>query len=126
MYAQGSSNTEYRKVTSDFVSTIQVDGKEILKVDPEGIRLLTAEAMKDISHLLRPTHLEKLAKILEDPEASDNDRFVATELFKNANIAASMILPSCQDTGTGIIMGKKGQYILKNLLFLYIYYLWPF
>lgn len=111
MYAQSESDTVYRKITSDYVSTIEVNGKEILKVDPEGIRLLTAEAMKDIAHLLRPTHLEKLAKILEDPEASDNDRFVATELLKNANIAAGMVLPGCQDTGTGIIMGKKGQYV---------------
>lgn len=111
MYAQGPSNTEYRKITSDYVSTIEVDGKEVLKVEKEGLRLLTAEAMRDISHLLRASHYEKLAKILEDDEASDNDRFVATELFKNANIAAGMVLPSCQDTGTGIIMGKKGQYV---------------
>ena len=111
MYAQSESNTVYRKITSDYVSTIEVDGKEILKVDPEGLRLLTAEAMKDIAHLLRPTHLEKLTKILEDDEASDNDRFVATELLKNANVAAGMVLPGCQDTGTGIIMGKKGQYV---------------
>lgn len=111
MYAQSPSDTQYRKITSDFVKVTQVDGKEVLKVDPEGIRLLTAEAMKDIAHLLRPTHLAKLAKILEDDEASDNDRFVATELLKNANIAAGMVLPGCQDTGTGIIMGKKGQYV---------------
>ena len=111
MYAQGPSDTVYRKITSDYVSTINVDGKEILKVDPEGIRMLTAEAMKDIAHLLRTSHLEKLAKILEDDEASDNDRFVATELLKNANIASGMVLPGCQDTGTGIVMGKKGQYV---------------
>ena len=111
MYAQSPSDTVYRKITSDYVSTITVDGKEILKVDPEGIRLLTAEAMRDIAHLLRTSHLEKLAKILTDDEASDNDRFVATELLKNANIASGMVLPGCQDTGTGIIMGKKGQYV---------------
>ena len=111
MYAQSESNTQYRKITSDHVSTMTVDGKEVLKVDSEGLRLLTAEAMHDISHLLRTSHYEKLAKILDDPEASDNDRFVARELFKNANIAASMVLPSCQDTGTGIILGKKGQYV---------------
>ena len=111
MYAQGESDTQYRKVTSDYVSTITVDGQEILKVEPEGLRLLTVEAMRDISHLLRTSHYEKLAKILDDPEASDNDRFVAKELFKNANIAAGMVLPSCQDTGTGIVMGKKGQFV---------------
>ena len=111
MYAQSKSDTQYRKLTSDYVSTIEVDGKTILKVEPEGLRMLTAEAMKDIAHLLRTTHLEKLEKILKDDEASDNDRFVATELLKNANIASGMILPGCQDTGTGIIMGKKGQYV---------------
>ncbi|MBT5383427.1 MAG: fumarate hydratase [Kordiimonadaceae bacterium] len=111
MYAQGESDTQYRKVTSDYVSTITVDGQEILKVESEGLRLLTVEAMRDISHLLRTSHYEKLAKILDDPEASDNDRFVARELFKNANIAAGMVLPSCQDTGTGIVMGKKGQFV---------------
>ena len=111
MYAQGESDTQYRKVTSDYVSTITVDGQEILKIEREGLRLLTVEAMRDISHLLRTSHYEKLAKILDDPEASDNDRFVARELFKNANIAAGMVLPSCQDTGTGIIMGKKGQFV---------------
>ena len=111
MYAQGESDTQYRKVTSDYVSTITVDGQEILKVEPEGLRLLTVEAMRDISHLLRTSHYEKLAKILDDPEASDNDRFVARELFKNANIAAGMVLPSCQDTGTGIVMGKKCQFV---------------
>ena len=111
MYAQGESDTQYRKVTSDYVSTITVDGQEILKVESEGLRLLTVEAMRDISHLLRTSHYEKLAKILDDPEASDNDRFVAKELFKNANIAAGMVLPSCQDTGTGIVMGKKGQFV---------------
>ena len=82
IYAQGESDTQYRKVTSDYVSTITVDGQEILKVEPEGLRLLTVEAMRDISHLLRTSHYEKLAKILDDPEASDNDRFVARELFK--------------------------------------------
>jgi fumarate hydratase, class I len=111
MYTQSPSNTKYRKITSDFVSTIEVDGKTIIKVDSEGIRFLTAEAMKDIAHLLRTSHLEKLAKILKDDEASENDKFVATELLKNANIAAGMVLPGCQDTGTGIIMGKKGQYV---------------
>ena len=104
-------DTSYRKITSDYVSTIQVDGKTILKVEPEGLRLLAKEAMRDIAHLLRPGHLQQLANILKDEEASDNDKFVALELLKNANIAAGMVLPGCQDTGTAIIMGKKGQYV---------------
>lgn len=109
MFQLGEDQTEYRKITSEFVSEITVDGKTILKIDPEGIRLLTSEAMKDIAHLLRPGHLQQLADILEDPEASENDHFVARELLKNANVAAGMILPGCQDTGTAIIIGKKGQ-----------------
>ncbi len=104
-------DTCYRKITSDFVSVITVDGKTILKVEPEGLRLLAKEAMRDIAHLLRPGHLQQLSNILKDDEASDNDKFVATELLKNANIAAGMVLPGCQDTGTAIIMGKKGQYV---------------
>ena len=103
--------TPYRKITSDHVSTIEVDGRKILKVEDAGLELIAKEAMRDIAHLLRPGHLEQLTKILDDPEASDNDRFVATQLLKNANIAAGMILPSCQDTGTAIIVGKKGQYV---------------
>lgn len=101
----------FKKLTSDFVSTIEVGGKKILKVEPEGLTLLAEQAMTDIAHLLRPTHLQQLANILDDPEASENDRFVALELLKNANIAAAMVLPGCQDTGTGIVMGKRGQYV---------------
>ncbi len=106
--------TPYRKLTSDFVTTIEVDGHRFLKVDPQALTLLTSEAMRDIAHLLRPGHLAQLRKILDDVEASPNDRFVALELLKNANIAASRILPGCQDTGTAIIMGKKGQYVLTG------------
>jgi fumarate hydratase class I len=80
-------------------------------VEPEALRLIAAEAMKDIAHLLRPGHLAQLAAILQDLEASSNDRFVALELLKNANVAAGMVLPGCQDTGTAIVMGKKGQYV---------------
>ena len=83
----------------------------MLTVEPEALTLLAQEAMVNIAHLLRPGHLQQLAKILKDPEASDNDRFVALELLKNANIAAGMVLPGCQDTGTGICIGKKGQYV---------------
>ncbi|MCF6216710.1 MAG: fumarate hydratase [Emcibacter sp.] len=111
MLPLAGDDTRYRKITSDFVSTIKVDGKTILKVEPEGLRLLAKEAMRDIAHLLRPGHLQQLSNILKDDEASDNDKFVATELLKNANIAAGMVLPGCQDTGTAIIMGKKGQYV---------------
>lgn len=111
MFSLGKDDTPYRKITSDYVSTIDVDGKKILKVEPEALSLLAAEAMHDVAHLLRPQHLQQLAKILDDDEASKNDKFVATELLKNANIAAGMVLPGCQDTGTAIIMGKKGQYV---------------
>jgi len=101
--------TPYRKLTSDYVSVLEVDGRQVLKVEPEGLELLSRSAMVDIAHLLRPAHLQQLSNILSDPEASDNDRFVAMELLKNANIASGMILPGCQDTGTAIVMGKRGQ-----------------
>ncbi|MBL4905879.1 MAG: fumarate hydratase [Sneathiella sp.] len=111
MFSLGKDATPYRKITDKHVTTIEVDGNEILKIEPEAFEILSAEAMRDVAHLLRPAHLEQLAKILEDDEASDNDKFVATELLKNANIAAGMVLPGCQDTGTAVIMGKKGQYV---------------
>ncbi|NQV21144.1 MAG: fumarate hydratase, partial [Rhodospirillales bacterium] len=111
MFPTGEVSTPYRKLTSDHVSTIDARGKTVLKVDREALVRLTAEGFRDASHLLRPGHLQQLAKILDDPEASDNDRFVARELLKNANIAAGLVLPMCQDTGTAIIMGKKGQYV---------------
>ncbi|WP_339716234.1 fumarate hydratase, partial [uncultured Sneathiella sp.] len=111
VFSLGKDSTPYRKLTSEHVSTIKVDGKEVLKIEPEALSLLAATAMHDVAHLLRPKHLEQLANILKDEEASENDKFVATELLKNANIAAGMVLPGCQDTGTAIIMGKKGQYV---------------
>ena len=111
MFSTGEDNTPYRKLSSEHVSTITVEGQEVLKVEPEALSLLTAEAMRDMAHLLRPKHLQQLASILEDDEASENDKFVATQLLKNANIAAGMILPGCQDTGNAIIMGKKGQFV---------------
>jgi fumarate hydratase, class I len=114
LFPLGEDKTEYRLLTSDFVSTTLVDGKEILKIEPEGLALLTSTAMREIAHLLRPGHLQQLANILEDDEASDNDRFVATELLKNANIAAGMVLPGCQDTGTAIVIGKKGEFVWVN------------
>ena len=108
MFPLAAEDTPWRKLTDDHVSTTTFEGETVLKVDPQALTLLTAEAFKDISHLLRPRHLDQLAKILDDPEASDNDRFVALDLLKNANIAAGGVLPMCQDTGTAIIMGKKG------------------
>ena len=104
-----SDGTEYRCLTTDHVTTAEFEGERVLKVAPEALEALAAEAFRDISHLLRPGHLQQLAKILDDPDASDNDRFVAFDLLKNANIAAGGVLPMCQDTGTAIVMGKKGQ-----------------
>ena len=108
MFPLAAEDTPWRKLTGDHVSTATFEGETVLMVDPQALTLLTAEAFKNISHLLRPRHLDQLAKILDDPEASDNDRFVALDLLKNANIAAGGVLPMCQDTGTAIIMGKKG------------------
>ncbi|MFE0194023.1 fumarate hydratase [Streptomyces sp. NPDC059008] len=110
----GEDNTPYRLVTSEGVSTFEADGRTFLKVEPEALRKLAAEAMHDISHYLRPAHLAQLRKILDDPEASANDRFVALDLLKNANIAAAGVLPMCQDTGTAIVMGKRGQHVLTE------------
>jgi fumarate hydratase class I len=114
MLPLGEDTTSYRLLTQDFVSTFEAGGKTFLKVEPEALTLLTREAMRDIAHLLRPGHLQQLSNILKDPEATSNDRFVALELLKNANIAAGRVLPSCQDTGTAIVMGKKGQYVLTG------------
>ncbi len=111
MFPLGESDTPYRKLAGDHVSTLRADGRDVLKVAPEGLSLIAAAAMRDIAHLLRPGHLKQLANILDDPEASDNDRYVAFDLLKNANIAAGMVLPGCQDTGTAIVMGYKGQYV---------------
>jgi fumarate hydratase class I len=109
LFLLGKDTTQYRKISSDYVSVDSFKGQEILAVEPEGIRLLAETAFADINHLLRPGHLKQLASILDDPEATDNDRFVAYDLLKNANIAAGGVLPMCQDTGTAIIMGKKGR-----------------
>ena len=109
------ATTDFRLLTTGGVRTVEgPGGRTFLEVDDEAIRLLTATAMRDISHLLRPGHLAQLASILDDPEASANDRFVATELLHNANIAAGGVLPSCQDTGTAVISAKKGQQVLTN------------
>jgi len=110
----GADRTKYRLVSKEGVSVIKLGDKEFLQVEPSALTLLTETAIHDISHYLRTEHLEQLAKILTDPEASANDRFVALDLLKNANIAAGGILPMCQDTGTALIMGKKGQYVLTT------------
>ncbi|MCM2421349.1 MULTISPECIES: fumarate hydratase [unclassified Streptomyces] len=110
----GEDTTPYRLITSEGVSTVEADGRTFLKVEPEALRTLAAEAMHDISHYLRPAHLTQLRRILDDPEASPNDRFVALDLLKNANIAAAGVLPMCQDTGTAIVMGKRGQNVLTS------------
>ena len=109
------ATTTYRHLTADGVSTVEGPaGRTFLEVESEAIRLLTATAMRDIAHLLRPTHLAQVAAILDDPEASPNDRFVATELLQNACIAAGGVLPSCQDTGTAIVSAKKGELVLTG------------
>ncbi len=107
-------DTKYRLITTEGVSTFEADGKTFLKVEPSAIRALTAAAIHDISHLLRSSHLQQLANILEDDEASANDKFVALDLLKNAAIASAGILPGCQDTGTAIVKGKKGQYVITG------------
>jgi fumarate hydratase class I len=110
----GPDDTPYRLVTDEGVSTFEADGRTFLKVEPEAIRRLTAEAMHDISHYLRPAHLAQLRRIIDDPESSGNDRFVALDLLKNVNISAGGVLPMCQDTGTAIVMGKKSEGVLTG------------
>ncbi len=110
----GEDKTKYRKISSAGVSLIKLGDREFLQVAPEALTLLSETALHDISHYLRAEHLQQLANILKDPEASPNDRFVALDLLKNANIAAGGILPMCQDTGTALVMGKRGQYVLTT------------
>jgi fumarate hydratase, class I len=110
----GEDQTTYRLITTEGVSTFEANGKEFLAVEPEAITALTAAAIHDISHLLRPGHLAQLRKIIDDPEASGNDKFVALDLLKNAAIASAGILPGCQDTGTAIVKGKKGQFVFTG------------
>ena len=105
----GADTTEYEKINSDYVTQLEIDGETILKVAPEALTLLANEASKAICFKLRTSHLKQVAAILDDPEATKNDRMVALMLLKNAEIASHGILPACQDTGTAIVMGKKGQ-----------------
>ena len=114
IFEHGADATTYRKLTSGHVSTTVFEGQEILTVQPEALTLLAREAMDDVAHLLRASHLKQLSHILDDPEASENDRFVALELLKNANIAAGRVLPGCQDTGTAIAVGHKGQQVFTT------------
>ncbi|MEY4037682.1 MAG: hypothetical protein RL201_1063 [Actinomycetota bacterium] len=110
----GEDKTKYRNIGKDGVSVIKLGDREFLQVAPESLTLQTETAIHDISHYLRAEHLQQLANILKDPESSPNDRFVALDLLKNANISAGGILPMCQDTGTALVMGKKGQYVLTT------------
>ena len=110
----GPDTTPYRLITTEGVRTVELGDRTFLQVDPEVLRLLTVEAIRDISHLLRPGHLAQLRAILDDPEASANDRFVALDLLKNANVSAGGVLPMCQDTGTAIVVGKRGQQVLTH------------
>jgi fumarate hydratase class I len=100
--------TEYYLLSSDYVSVAEFDGQEVLKVDPQALTLLAQHAFHDASFLLRPAHQQQVADILSDPDASENDKYVALQFLRNSEIAAKGILPTCQDTGTAIIMGKKG------------------
>ena len=110
----GKDETKYRLVSKEGVKVVKLGDREFLEVAPEALSKLTAEAIHDISHYLRPDHLQQLANIITDPESSPNDRFVATDLLKNANISAGGILPMCQDTGTALVMAKKGQHVLTT------------
>ena len=110
----GADTTEYRKISDKGLKTFSANGKEFLEISPEIITELTEVAMHDISHYLRTEHLRQLQMILDDPESSGNDRFVALDLLKNANISAGGVLPMCQDTGTAIVMGKKGQQVITS------------
>jgi fumarate hydratase, class I len=110
----GDDKTKYRLVSKEGVSVVKLGDKEFLQVEPSALEKLTSEAIHDINHYLRAEHLQQLTNIVNDPEASPNDRFVAIDLLKNANIAAGGILPMCQDTGTALVMGKKGQYVLTT------------
>jgi fumarate hydratase class I len=114
LFPLAHDDTPYRKITSDGVGTATFNGKTVVTVEPEAITKLTFEAFRDTSHLLRPGHLAQVRKIIDDPEASGNDKFVALDLLKNACIAAGGTLPMCQDTGTAVVMGKKGQQVFTG------------
>ena len=110
----GPDETPYRLLTTEGISVVSGAGRDFLQVSGDALSLLARTAMRDIAHLLRPAHLAQLRRILDDPESSPNDRFVALDLLKNANIAAGGVLPMCQDTGTAIVMGKRGMSVLTD------------
>src|SRR6478672_12926595 len=114
LFPLGKDTTTYRKISADGVRVETIMGREVLVVSHEAMRHLSEAAFTDINHLLRPGHLASLKSIVEDPEASDNDKFVAYDFLKNANISAGGVLPMCQDTGTAIIMGKKGRLVFTD------------
>ena len=114
IFERGPDETEYRHLTSEHITTTRLNGRQILEVTPAGLERLAKDAMSDMAHLLRSGHLAQLRKIFDDPEASENDRFVALELLKNASIASARVLPGCQDTGTAIAIGYKGQAVLTE------------
>src|SRR5579859_4652830 len=114
LFPLGKDETPYRKLSADGLRVERVLGEEVLVIPREALRALAEAAFTDINHLLRPAHLASLKHIVEDPEASDNDKFVAYDFLKNANIAAGGVLPMCQDTGTAIIMGKKGSLVFTD------------
>ncbi|MDQ1098046.1 fumarate hydratase class I [Chryseobacterium sp. SORGH_AS909] len=114
-YPIQKDDTVYKKLTSDYVKVEQLGNREILTIDPKGLELLAEEAMADVSFMLRSSHLASLRRIIDDPEATDNDRFVAYNLLQNAAVAAEGALPSCQDTGTAIVMGKKGENVYTGV-----------
>ena len=109
IFSLTEDGTEYELLTESFVESASFEGREILKVDPAGLRYLSSVAMREIAFKLRTEHLQKVAAILDDPEATENDRTIALTLLRNAEVAAHGVLPFCQDTGTAIILGKKGQ-----------------
>jgi fumarate hydratase class I len=114
MFPTTTDTTEYELVSGDHVRLVEMEGETFLRVDPEGLTLLAERAFTDISHLLRSSHLGQLADILKDPEATKNDRFVALEMLKNAVISAEGLLPMCQDTGTALVSGYRGDHVLVN------------
>ena len=116
LFPLGEDTTEYHRLTDDYVSLKSFEGTDILQIDTEGLTLLAEQAFTDVSHLYRPSHLQLLANILKDSESSNNDRFVALEMLKNAVISAEGVFPMCQDTGTAVVIGKKGQRVWTNVM----------
>ena len=114
MFPITGDTTQYELITDNHVRLVEIDGETFLRVDAEALSLLAERAFTDISHLLRSNHLSQLADILKDPEATKNDRFVALEMLKNAVISAEGLLPMCQDTGTALITGYRGDHVLVS------------